>query len=282
MAHPDYAGRRVALLTQHGKEQVVRPVLEPGLGCTIEHVTGFDTDLLGTFTGDTPRAGTQLEAARRKARTGMALARSPLGLASEGSFGPDPYTGLFTWNIELLVWLYDERGIEVVGQFQGPTQDNQQRCKDWDEVADFARQAGFPQYRLVMRPDVEGDLRVHKDMADWGQLCACFDEVQAQSRSGQVVVELDLRAFAHPGRMQHIGRAAQDLLRRLDSACPACATPGFWVTERQPGLPCAACGLPTPVHRSETWSCAHCTHRRVVPRTDRTRADPAQCRYCNR
>ena len=45
-----YAGRRVALLTQHGKERGIAPVLEPALGCRIERVTGYDTDLLGTST----------------------------------------------------------------------------------------------------------------------------------------------------------------------------------------------------------------------------------------
>ncbi len=66
-----YAACKVALLTQHGKEKVLAPVLEPGLGCRIEHVTGFDTDQLGTFTREIPRHGTQIEAARRKARIGM-------------------------------------------------------------------------------------------------------------------------------------------------------------------------------------------------------------------
>jgi len=54
------------------KERVIAPVLEPALGCQIELVDGFDTDQLGTFTRDIPRDGTQLEAARKKARIGMA------------------------------------------------------------------------------------------------------------------------------------------------------------------------------------------------------------------
>ncbi len=29
----DYFGRKVALLTQHGKERVIAPILEPGVGC---------------------------------------------------------------------------------------------------------------------------------------------------------------------------------------------------------------------------------------------------------
>ncbi len=78
-----YFGRSAAFLTQHGKEKIVAPVLEAALGCRVTHVTSFDTDLLGTFTRDIPRAGTQLEATRKKARLGMELAGLPLGVASE-------------------------------------------------------------------------------------------------------------------------------------------------------------------------------------------------------
>ena len=68
-----YRGQTIALLTQHGKERVIAPALEPALGCHIQLVTGYDTDQLGTFTRDKPRPGSQLEAARRKVRIGMAL-----------------------------------------------------------------------------------------------------------------------------------------------------------------------------------------------------------------
>jgi hypothetical protein len=43
-----YRGQRVALLTQHGKEKILAPVLELALGCRVELVTGYDTDLLGS------------------------------------------------------------------------------------------------------------------------------------------------------------------------------------------------------------------------------------------
>ena len=77
-----YAERRVALLTQHGKEGVIASVLDTALGCRVERVSGFDTDALGTFTRDIPRAGTQIEAARKKARVGMELSGLPLGLVN--------------------------------------------------------------------------------------------------------------------------------------------------------------------------------------------------------
>lgn len=100
-----YAGTRIALLTQHGKERVIASVLDTALGCQVERVGGYDTDLLGTFTREIPRAGKQLEAARKKARLGMEMSGLSLGLASEGSFGPDPMVGMFPWNVEFLIFI---------------------------------------------------------------------------------------------------------------------------------------------------------------------------------
>jgi hypothetical protein len=275
------AGHSVALLTQHGKEKVIAPVLEPGLDCRIRHVTGFDTDQLGTFTRDTPRSGTQLEAARRKARTGMELSGLPLGIASEGSFGPDPFSGLFPWNVELLVWIDDRLGIEVVGMAQGPARSGHLLTGDWQAVESFAGQGAFPDHHLVLRPQSQDDPRIHKGIADWRRLEAAFADCLAQSSNRRVFVETDLRAFANPTRMQRIEQAAHDLLKRLQSGCPACDAPGYWPTERQPGLPCADCGLPTTVYRSEVWTCVRCDHRYVKERTDRTLAEPGECSRCN-
>jgi hypothetical protein len=165
-----YQGRTVALLTQHGKEQVIAPALEPHLDCVVKHVTGFDTDQLGTFTRDIPRPATQLEAVRRKARKGMELSGLSIGLASEGSFGPDPFSGLFLWNVELLVWIDDDLGIEVVGIAQGTARSGHLQASDWSAVETFAASEGFPQHHLVLRSNGQDDLRIFKGIADWARL----------------------------------------------------------------------------------------------------------------
>ena len=276
-----YSGKKVALLTQHGKEKVIAPILEPGLGCMIEHVTGFDTDQLGTFTRDTPRLGTQLDAARRKARMGMELSGLSLGIASEGSFVPDPFTGMFPWNIELLLLIDDNLGIELAGMAQGMGCSAHVHANNWDVAECFATREGFPQQNLVLRPQSQDDLRIQKGIADWPRLKSCFDECLAQSDNQQVFIEMDLRAFANPSRMQRIKQATFDLLHRIQSSCPVCEIPGYWVTERQLGLPCSACGLPTSGYRNEIWSCLHCQHNSVRARTDYTAADPMYCSDCN-
>jgi len=280
-ANPGSTPPRVALLTQHGKERVLAPVLEPGWGCAIELVTGFDTDQLGTFTGETPRPGSQLDAARRKARQGMELSGLPIGLASEGSFGPDPFTGFFPWNVELLVWIDDTLGIEVVGIAQGADNGGHLQTGQWSEVEAFAQRQGFPAQQLVLRPEGPEHPGMAKGIADWDTLRERFDQCLAQAANHQVFVEPDRRAFASPARMARIEEAARDLLQRLRSPCPACEAPGYWVSERLPGLPCAACGAPTAKHRAEVWACGRCGHRHTVERHDRQTAAPAECGRCN-
>ncbi len=276
-----YADRRVALLTQHGKERVLAAALEPALGCRVERVAGYDTDLLGTFTRDIPRAGTQLEAARKKARVGMELSGLPLGLASEGAFGPDPMAGLFPWNVEFLIFIDDERGLEIVGVAQGKTNFAHVLAASWEETEAFARNAGFPEHHLVVRPEGENDPRIRKGIADLADLQAAFAWALNQSASRRVFIETDMRAHANPTRMDNIRLAAEELARKLCSFCPACGTPGFWIVERIAGLPCEDCGAPTRETRAEVHGCLKCAHRITHERTDRQSADPGRCDYCN-
>ena len=276
-----YRGRRVAFLTQHGKERIVGPVLEGFVGCLVERVAGYDTDLLGTFTRDIPRAGTQIEAARHKARIGMELSGLPVGLASEGSFTLDPFAGIFPWNIELLVFRDDLLGLEVVGMAQGRANSAQILAANWEDAERFAHTVRFPEHYLVLRPDHDGDPRIRKGIADWSAFKAAYEEAAAQSPSGRVFVEVDLRAYANPTRLINIRLAAVDLGRRLASLCPVCRTPGFWTVEVIAGLPCQACGAPTRETRAEVHGCLKCGHRVTRDLKDRAQADPARCDICN-
>jgi hypothetical protein len=262
-----YSGVEVVLLTRHGKERVIAPVLEGALGCRVRHESGYDTDLLGTFTRDIPRAGMQLEAARNKARIGMQLSGLPHGLASEGSFGADPFAGMFTWNVEFLIFIDDERDLEVVGVAQGAATLSHLLSDDWVAVEAYAKQAKFPAHHLVVRPEGEDDPRMRKALAASG--------------NGRIFVETDVRAHANPTRMDNIRLATEDLVNKLHALCPACGTPGFWIVERVDGLPCETCGAPTRETGVEVHGCLKCAHRETRERADRQYADPGRCDYCN-
>ncbi|MFO7918035.1 MAG: DUF6671 family protein [Anaerolineae bacterium] len=275
------AGRTIALLTRHGKERVIAPMLEPALGCRVEVVDTFDTDQLGTFTREIPRAGTQLEAAARKARIGMELSGSSFGLGSEGAFGPDPGIGLIPWNVEYVVLVDDARGLELAGLAQGPARQAHRTVNTWKALEGFAEEAGFPDHHLVLRPDNENDPRICKGIADFETLERTYAWAREQSATGEMFVEIDLRAHCNPTRMQMIARAAEDLVTRLGSPCPECGAPGFWLVERLPGLPCADCGAPTRQARAEVRGCIRCPCRETRPAGPGQYADPAVCDWCN-
>jgi hypothetical protein len=238
---------RVVLLTQHGKEHLIAPVFQQTLGWHVERVDGFDTDLLGTFTRDTERPGSQMDAARLKARKGMELAGCPRGIASEGAFMEDPVGGFFPWNVELLLYIDDELGVEVSALAQGPARNVHAWVHSWDEVTQAAADARFPEHHLVLRPDNESDPRVVKGLADWASLRAAFDHAQALSSQGVVFVESDLRAFGNPTRQHLIRAAAENLVVKLQVAVP-----GMWAARLWAGGPVARLALPT-MWQAHAW-----------------------------
>lgn len=251
------------------------------MGCRIVLVGGYDTDKLGTFTRDIARAGNQLEAARKKARMGMEFSGLTLGLASEGSFGPDPFTGMFPWNRELLMFLDEERQLEIVGTAQGRAAFAHRLTDDWSVAEHFVREWGFPEHHLVVRPQSENDLRIRKGLHSLEQLQDAFAWARAESDAGQVFLETDVRAHANPTRMETIRLAAEDLARRIGSLCPACGTPGYWIVERLSGLQCASCGAPTGETRADVLGCVRCAYREQRERKDPPFADPSHCDQCN-
>lgn len=274
-----YLGRTIVLLTQHGKEQVIAPMLSQGLGARLRVVSEVDTDTLGTFTRDVPRAGTQLDAARRKAT--LALERgAELGLGSEGSVVPGPL-GFGTWDLEIVLFVDPALGIEVVGRACEPGLHVHGTVTSILELRDLAERAGFPEHGLVLRPDREDDPRIQKGLRAWDALEEAFAQARSVSRSGAVFVENDLRAHHHPTRMQIIERATQDLVRRLSSMCPACRTPGFGVVAKRRGLPCEACGAPTDEPRADELACVKCDHREERILEGPASADPGRCSFCN-
>ena len=280
MSEP-YRGWRLALLTQHGKERVIAPALDGALGCTVERALGFDTDTLGTFTRDVPRAGTQREAARRKAELAIELTGADAGLGSEGSVDQHPMLGFIDRNVELIVFIDRVRTIEVVGVADGPAPYTHALTGEWTEVERLAARAGFPEHGLVVRPEGPNDSRVRKNIDDIDQLAAAFAAARAESSTGLVFVETDLRAHRNPRRMARIAEAAADLAAKLASPCPSCDSPGFWRSTRLPGMPCRVCGLATQITLAEVDSCPRCEHSVTRAFDTSAGADPRWCDYCN-
>ena len=276
-----YAGLKASLLTQHGKEIIICPELLGTNDLEVTHVTGYDTDRLGTFTRNIPRYGSQLDAARKKARVGMELAGTQIGIASEGAFSNDPFTGLLPWNYELVLLVDDIRNIEIAGVFGGEAQSASKQVSSWAELTAFFAEAQFPTHQMVIRPDDEYHLECRKGIGTIESLREAYDWAQNLSKNGNVFVENDLRAHANPTRMANILKATKDLAQKMISLCPECDSPGFAITDSKRGLPCSHCTVPTNLPIANIWSCMKCGYKKEVAIANQTSADPSKCNYCN-
>ena len=278
-APDDLRGRVALLATQHGKERAITPVLEAELGLRVE-VIAIDTDRFGTFTREVPRRGSQLEAARDKARAALEGRGGGLALASEGSFGPHPALPFVTLGVELVVLLDPASGLELVGRDTTlETNFAAGEVKTFEEARALANRCGFPEHGLVVMPapGAAAD-EIHKGVRDEGTFAALVERVL--STQGRAWIEADMRAHVNPTRMRSIERAAADLARAARSLCPACGARGFVPSSTLTGLPCADCGEPTTRARARVSVCAACSHRREDP-VEAAAAPAANCAWCN-
>lgn len=276
-----YAGRRAALATMHGKDRALARPLRAGLGLSLVVPDAFDTDAFGAFTGEVERRGTPRETCLRKARAGMAAAGLPLGLASEGTFGPHPVLGFAPLHEEVLALVDDERGMTLVETLATMRTNFAHTTTDGPLPEGFLRRAGFPAHALAVRPNRDGTA-MRKGVADRAALADAIEEAAAGSSDGLARLETDMRAHANPYRLRVLRRLAGVLVRRLRTPCPACGGPGWGVEGREPGLPCGACGTPTALPWRERWRCPGCGHEASLPRADGVReADPMVCGVCN-
>lgn len=265
---------RVCLLTRHRKVAAIAPALRSA-GFVVDVVSDFDTDRLGTFSGEIERQGTMREAALAKARIACELGSSRHGLGSEGSFGGDPFLGVSPWGRELVLWWDAELGYAVEGFVQGPeTNWRSGEVTDIEGALRFAQEIGFPDHGVIVGRPGE---------AWFDKSCETPDALQARVAEalpgGPVLLQADMRAHRNPTRMRMIASAAAALAGRLARPCPACAAPGYGPVDGVPGALCEACGTPTRVARAERWACPRCAFEEQRPLQQQ--APAAQCDRCN-
>ena len=277
--HP-YSGLVAGLATRHDKLSLVGPAMSR-LGLRVE-VVDVDTDSLGTFAGEVPRVGTPWETAVAKARLGMEASGLPLGLASEGSIGPDDAIPFLVSDVELIVLVDDVRGIvigETAGEYGIPTVAIDVRIDSVIDDEDLAR-AGFPEHGLIVRPlDTTGP--IVKGVHDLDELHQAVVRCASESGASVLRIESDLRAHHHPTRRMVIARAAERLSARLACLCPSCDCPGWGVGRHDRGAPCSVCRASTRVVSTEYFTCASCSYEEAKPTDAAAGVDPQYCPRCN-
>lgn len=276
-----YKGRRLLIATKHNKEQVIRPVFQESLGVSCFVPEDFDTDVFGTFTGERERKADPISTARDKCLQAMDLYNADLGIASEGSFGPHPSLFFAYANEEILVFIDRKNDLEIVAKaLSTETNFDGAEVGTEEQLLAFAERVRFPSHALILREAKSVYAGEIKGITDWDQLKTSFR--QLLERHGRVYVETDMRALYNPSRMQVIKEAAQKLLKKVQSCCPQCGTPGFSVSSTDPGLPCGLCGTPTRSTLSYTYTCQQCSFssEEMYPHKKFTE-DPMYCDTCN-
>jgi hypothetical protein len=77
-------------VTKHQKEEAISPLLKKTLGVTCFVSKDFDTDSLGTFSGEIARNDDALTTLKKKCLNGIQAEGFDLAVATEGSFGNHP------------------------------------------------------------------------------------------------------------------------------------------------------------------------------------------------
>ncbi len=264
----------IFLLTKHSKAAAVADALDLA-GYRVVTIDDFDTDTLGTFTGEIARKGTQLDAAFAKAKKATELSGGRFGLGSEGSFGPDPYLGMTGWGIEVLAWWDAETQFGVHAVVQGPeTNYAQLSAPDLSSALAFATRVSFPTHGVIVGKP--GDPWFAKEL---GSIAVLEQSIVTALAAGPVWLETDMRAHRNPTRMAMIRRCAEALYTRLTHACPKCFRPGFGPVALIPGARCELCGEPTRAARAQKLACGGCGF--TAEELLREHVPPANCDHCN-
>jgi hypothetical protein len=267
----------------HKKETIIAPIIEPALGWSVWVPADFDTDEFGTFTRETARAGTQLEAARAKARAAMERYGYPIGIASEGSFAAHPQMPIVQSNLELVVLLDDTAGVEVVGQARSNAVTSKEAVVQSAAAAVVqAKKWGFPEQGVILRRSRRSTRGMNKELRTEAALTTAVAQALRWPWVRSLMLETDMRAHRCPARQETIAAATRDMLSRYLQTCPQCQAPGFVGVAVATTATCNQCQRPTDVPYCEERVCQVCayTERQTIPNATEY-VDPGQCARCN-
>lgn len=276
-----FGGRKLLIVTKHKKEEVIAPVLEQELQVYCFTDASFDTDMLGTFTGEVERKDDPLTTARNKCLLAMEKNQCDLAVASEGSFGPHPVIPFVPADDEWMILIDKKQNLELKARTVSAETNFAGRFVSTEkELNAFLEAVQFPSHAVILRKSREESADIYKGLTDHTITKATFQKLL--EKYNRVFVETDMRAMLNPTRMKVIEQLALKLASLIKSVCPACGRPGFGVTDIVPGLPCEQCSAPTKSPLKNIYVCGHCGYRKeqLYPK-DKQFEDPMFCDTCN-
>jgi hypothetical protein len=276
-----FEGRNLLIVTKHQKETVIAPLLEEELGVHCFTSDVFDTDRLGTFSGEIERKDDAITTIRNKCIEANILTNCDLVIASEGSFGAHPSIFFAQADDELVMLKDFKNDLEIVArELSLETNFNGKIIETQFDLNEFAKKVQFPSHAIILKSSEKNFKKSFKGITDEAALLSHYQELKIEF--GSVYAETDMRAMYNPARMKVIEKATQNLVKKIKNECPSCQTPGFDILKANAGLPCENCGLPTRSTLSFTYFCKKCNYQEeaLFPKGKKWE-DPTYCDNCN-
>jgi hypothetical protein len=279
-SHP-YFGQGAVLTTKHEKLPLIAPPFSELIGLQISECKE-DTDQLGTFSGEIERNLPPLETAIKKAKLGMDKAGVSLGLASEGSIGPDAEVGFFNSDVEYLVFVDASRDLVISEVFRSfDIRAGSLVTEPGHQISNFLEKVDFPNHKLIVTANSSSKISPIKGIGTLDELESAIELTAKDSKDGKVLIQSDLRAHCSPSRQKNIKNVAALLAKRIATLCVKCQVPGWGRVDYERGLKCLGCReiKPNAIKR-EILGCSKCEHRELGD-VIREFLDPAHCDFCN-
>jgi hypothetical protein len=276
-----FQSRTLLIATKHHKEQVIAPILERELGLNCYVSTAFDTDSLGTFSGEIERNNDALTTVRNKCIEANKLTNCDLIVASEGSFGAHPTIFFAHADEEIIMFKDFKNNLEIVArEISLETNFNGEIIQNKNQLIEFAKKVQFPSHAIILKSSEKKFEKIFKGITNRDDLLSKYEEIKNEYDS--VYAETDMRAMYNPMRMKVIEKATLTLIEKIKNECPKCTTPGFDVIKANPGLRCDNCNMPTRSILSLTYQCKNCNYaeEKVFPKGKKTE-NPMYCDFCN-
>lgn len=276
-----FKGRNLIIATMHAKEQVIAPIFEKELGVHCLVALHFDTDVLGTFSGEVERKNDPVTTVIEKCKLAMTAANCDLGVASEGSFGNHPSVYFAAADDEFMVFIDLKNNLEIVARnLSLETNFAVEQVSNTNNLRAFADKIGFPSHKIILKDSEKNPKIISKNATTWNELVSAFAAISKNQST--VFAETDMRAMNNPTRMKVIAQTASKLIEKIKSTCPECKTPGFEAIETITGLPCELCNRPTRSAKMQLFRCKKCTFEALqnIPNSKQYE-DPMYCDFCN-
>jgi ribosomal protein S27AE len=276
-----FNNRTLIIGTKHGKEKVIAPLFKKEFNINCKVASNFDTDSLGTFTGEIERIHDPLTTLRNKCLKAMKIENADLAVANEGSFGPHPQLFFAPSDNELAIFIDKKNDIEIIAS-ETSLKTNFAGCaiESYEDLLNFADNSLFPSHAIILRKDEKFKSDIFKGISSIEELSDAYHFLF--KKYGTVFAETDMRAMQNPSRMLVIEKVFEKLISKIKNYCPNCNTIGFDVVNVNLGLPCSSCGFKTNSALSHRYQCRKCnyTEEKFYP-NGIFKEEPMYCDICN-